>query len=171
MTSSPKQIPDFKSESEEREFWASHEVTELVPEEQWKPSRARRRQTTTFAIRLDHADVEKIRELALARGIGPTQLARSWLLDRLRLEQTVGELANPDADEEEVQIRRKVMDDLTEGIPPIVLGALAAFGIGVAVGDSVSKKKRADGRAEARRTASQRSTSKAPGAERSSANG
>ena len=137
-------IPDFRSEAEEREFWDSHDVTELVASDQWEKSGARgRAQTTTFAIRLNEADVEKIRALAHARGIGPTQLARMWLLDRIRLEQAAGELANPDADEQELQIRRKVLEDVSSEIPGIIIGALAAFGIGKKLGEAASKSKRA----------------------------
>lgn len=164
MTESPKRSAEFKSLAEERAFWDSQDATDLVPDGGWTGNGARAGKTTTFAIRLDHADVEKIRDLARARGIGPTQLARGWLLERLRLEQTVGELANPDADEEEIQIRRRVMSDLAEGIPPIVLGALAAFGIGAAIGDAVSKKKRAAARVETRRSVSEpKSRSRAAG--------
>ncbi len=168
MTQRARQLPDFKSESEEREFWESHDVTEFVPPEHWEPSGARRRQTTTFAIRLDHSDLERIRALARARGIGPTQLARSWLLDRLRLEQIAGELANPDADEEELQIRRKVMEDVADGIPTIVLGALAAFGIGAA-GEAASKKKRTATRVQGKSRARTKKANKSSGSERSSA--
>jgi hypothetical protein len=149
MTGSRAPLPELGNEAEEREFWQTHDATDVVPEAEWTRSGARPRQTTTFAIRLDQADIERIRALARARGIGPTQLARSWLLERLRLEQAVGELANPDADEHEIQIRRKVMDDLAQGIPDIVAGALLAFGIGAVVGQAVSKKRRAAARAEA----------------------
>lgn len=171
MTADDGGVPEFRTEAEEREFWDSHDAIDVVPEEEWTRSEVRSRPTTTFALRLDHADIERIRDLARARGVGPTQLARSWLLERLRLEQAVGELANPDADEHEIQIRRKVMDDLAEGIPAIVAGALVAFGIGSAVGQAVSKKRRAATRADAASTASQRSQTAPSASERRAARG
>lgn len=144
MTTKP--VPEFKSEAEEREFWDSTDLTDVVPKEKWKRNKSKRAPTTTFAVRLDQNAVDQIREIASARGIGATQLARAWMLDRLRLELAAGELANPDADERELQIRRAVMDDVAKNIPDLVLAALAAFGIGSAVGKS-SLQSQAIGRA------------------------
>lgn len=171
MTEQAHSIPEFKTEAEEREFWDSHDATDVVASDQWEQSGARRRPTTTFAIRLEHSDVEKIRVLARSRGIGPTQLARAWLLDRIRLEQAVGELANPEADEEELQIRRKVMEDVANGIPPIVAGALLAFGVGTAVGEAISKKKRASTRSQAASAARAQQARQGTGSERKAARG
>ena len=141
MTSA-KPVPDFKSEAEEREFWDSSDLTDVIPEQQWKKNKAKKGPTTTFAVRLDQQTVDQIREIAGARGIGATQLARAWILDRMKLELAAGELANPDADERELQIRRAVMDDVALNISDVVLGALAAFGIGAAVGKAASKATR-----------------------------
>ena len=135
-------VPEFNSEAEERAFWDSTDLTDVVSGEKWEKNKAKRAPTTTFAVRLDQNTVDQIREIAGARGIGPTQLARAWILDRLRLELAAGELANPDADERELQIRRAVMDDVAKNIPDVVLATLAAFGIGAAVGKAASRATR-----------------------------
>lgn len=142
MTRAKTPVPRFKSDAEEREFWDSTDLTDVVPTEKWERSRASRGPTTTFAVRLEQNALAQIREIASAREIGATQLARAWILDRLRLELAAGELANPEADERELQIRRAVMDDVAKNIPDLVLGALAALGIGAAVGKTASSAKR-----------------------------
>jgi hypothetical protein len=52
-----------------------------------RPSRAQ----ATFALRLDPAVVAELRDLARVRDVGPTQLVRSWVLERLELEHQRGE--------------------------------------------------------------------------------
>lgn len=58
------------------------------------PSRLRRVEVkrpsvprTTFALRLDPEVVEELRRLAADRGIGPTQLVRAWVTERLAAER------------------------------------------------------------------------------------
>jgi hypothetical protein len=38
---------------------------------------------TALAVRFDPADLDRLRERALAEGIGVTQLVRTWVLERL----------------------------------------------------------------------------------------
>lgn len=47
---------------------------------------------STFAIRLPQQVVDDIRRVAKERGLGATQLARLWLLDRLEVDRLAGVL-------------------------------------------------------------------------------
>ncbi|MBI3979355.1 MAG: hypothetical protein HY331_14325 [Chloroflexi bacterium] len=51
-----------------------------------RPVRARfaKRLSQALAVRLDQETLEKLREEARARGIGPTTLVRMWVLERLQ---------------------------------------------------------------------------------------
>lgn len=146
------------ADKDEAQFWDESDLTELGPEdlEPVEIRRPSRPLSTTFAVRLDQESVEQIRTIARARGIGPTQLARTWMLERLRLEARAGELANPDADEEELRIRRAVMDDVAEGIPDLVAVALLAVGVGAAGAHLGAKASQAKKRRDARKASEDR---------------
>ncbi len=77
-------IPDFKSREEEAEFWDTHDITDLT--EELKPVRVRfaKRLSEEITIRLTPEVLAELRSCAEARGIGPTTLARMWILERLR---------------------------------------------------------------------------------------
>jgi hypothetical protein len=92
MTNQKIEMPEFASIEDEREFWDTHNLTDIVPRSQWTVVR-KKRPATTFSIRLDGAVQEMIRSIAEARGVGPTELTRSWILERLRIEVEAGELA------------------------------------------------------------------------------
>jgi hypothetical protein len=58
--------------------------------------------------------------VAKAQQLGPTQLVRAWVLERLRLEQSVGVLAEPRSDfpaDFELTLRRTVVDTLMAKLP------------------------------------------------------
>jgi len=76
-----KHIPDFESYEEEADFWDTHDSTEF----EWEPVEVKvsRPLKVTFAIRLDPQTVEKLREVAASMGLGPTTLARMWILEKL----------------------------------------------------------------------------------------
>jgi hypothetical protein len=81
-TQAKKHIPDFESYEEEAEYWGTHDSTEF----EWKPIEmtVSRPLKVTYAIRLEPQTVEKIRKIAVNMGIGPTTLARMWILEKLR---------------------------------------------------------------------------------------
>src|SRR5688500_13624009 len=67
----------------------------------------------TFTIRLDQAALDSIRVIAELHGVGPTQLVRTWVLDRLALEREAGPLSELTTDypaDVERLIRTKVID-------------------------------------------------------------
>lgn len=82
-------MPEFRNEAEEREFWDTHDVTEVVSG-RWKKNATGRKLSSTFAIRLDPQAMKLVREIARAHELGPTQLVRKWVMDRLRLETDAG---------------------------------------------------------------------------------
>src|SRR5680860_112115 len=89
-----KQVPQFKTEAEERRFWDEHSAAEVFLASERKPNtEAKRPLSSTFAIRLDSHSVELIRQVAKAKGGGATQLARMWIMERLQIERDAGELA------------------------------------------------------------------------------
>ena len=80
----PSRIPEFSSREEEAAWWDTHDVTEYLDE--LKPARARFAENLSegITIRLDPETLGSLREQAKAKGIGPTTLARMWILERLR---------------------------------------------------------------------------------------
>jgi hypothetical protein len=80
-------IPEFKSVEEEAEFWDSHDLADYWQE--FKPVRVRMAKNLSepLTIRLDPETLAELRSRAKQKGIGPTTLARMWVLERLQGEQ------------------------------------------------------------------------------------
>lgn len=79
-----RRIPEFKSREEEAEFWDTHDLTDYWDE--LKPARVRfaKNLSEGITIRLDRGTLDQLRSRAREKGIGPTTLARMWILERLR---------------------------------------------------------------------------------------
>ena len=77
-------IPAFSSIEEEAAFWDTHDTTDY--EDEFKPVKVRfaRNLSQVLALRLEPQTLEELRELARKKGIGPTTLARMWILERLQ---------------------------------------------------------------------------------------
>jgi len=77
-------IPAFASIEEEAAFWDTHDTGDF--EAEFKPARVRfsKHLSQVLAVRLDQGTLEELRKRAHARGIGPTTLARMWILERLQ---------------------------------------------------------------------------------------
>ena len=77
----PKQIPEFKSEDEEREFWATRDSTEYLNWDQaeyvafpkLKPS------TKTISLRMPESMLDQIRVLANKRDVPYQSLIKVFL--------------------------------------------------------------------------------------------
>ena len=82
--SSKERIPEFKSIEEEAAFWDSHDTADF--EDEFKPVKVRFAKNLShgLTIRLDPDTLEKLREEASAKGIGPTTLVRMWVMEHLR---------------------------------------------------------------------------------------
>ncbi len=77
-------IPRFASREEEAEFWDTHDITEY--QDELKPVRVRfaKNLSEGITIRLDPETLRELRTRAREKGIGPTTLARMWILERLK---------------------------------------------------------------------------------------
>jgi hypothetical protein len=97
----------------ERSFYDDTDYAELDLQPADDVSVARRPEPrSTFALRLDGATIDLLRELAERRGTRPTQLARRWLVERLEIEQ--GGSARPRLEERVAELERRV-DRVTGG--------------------------------------------------------
>ena len=90
MTNQPRKksrIPRFKSREEEAEFWDTHSTTEF--EDEWKEVtlKVARPLIHTLAVRLDAKTIDALADLGHQKGLGPSTLARMWLLERLSQEE------------------------------------------------------------------------------------
>jgi predicted DNA binding CopG/RHH family protein len=83
---STRAIPEFPSRQQEAEFWDTHDTTDF--EAAFKPVRARfaRNLSEGVTIRFDKETLDELRARARAKGIGPSTLARMWVLEKLREE-------------------------------------------------------------------------------------
>ncbi len=94
-----KRVPRFKTEDEEREFWASHDSTEYVD---WakgkrvvlsnlKPS------VRTISLRLPESMLEKLKLIANKRDVPYQSLVKMFLAERIAEEIRSGSLRQPEA--------------------------------------------------------------------------
>ena len=72
-------IPTFRSDQVERDFWARHSVEEFAKDLTDLEIEIRPPRTEQIALRLYKKDLEVLRSLAAARGVGHTTLARTVL--------------------------------------------------------------------------------------------
>ncbi len=81
-------IPEFKSIQEEAEFWDKHDTTEY--EREFRPVKVTfaKNLSQGITVRFDAETLAELRALAREKGIGPTTLARMWILEQLRREET-----------------------------------------------------------------------------------
>ena len=77
-------IPQFASREEEANFWDTHDLADYWDE--FKPVKVRfaKNLSEGITIRFDRETLTKLRDLAREQGIGPTTLARMWILQHLR---------------------------------------------------------------------------------------
>lgn len=81
----PKPIPEFKSEDEEREFWATHDSADYIDWDQaervvfpkLKPS------TKTISLRLSESMLNELRVLANRQGVPYQSLIKVFLRERI----------------------------------------------------------------------------------------
>lgn len=78
-----KQIPKFKSEKEEADFWASHDSTDLLGETKEVKIKFVRPKKKLVSLRLDEKTIKELKKLAQKKGIGYLELVRMWVLENL----------------------------------------------------------------------------------------
>ena len=80
-----KEIPSFKNEDEEREFWATHDSTEYI---NWKKANKAvftnlKPSTKTISLRLPEHLLDEIKMMAHKRDVPYQSLIKIFLKDRL----------------------------------------------------------------------------------------
>lgn len=92
MTQKERQVkeplPEFQSREEMAEFWDTHDFTDYMDE--FKPAKVRfaKNLSEGITIRFDPQTLAELRSRAKKQGIGPTTLARMWVLERLEGERS-----------------------------------------------------------------------------------
>ncbi|MSQ14786.1 MAG: hypothetical protein EXR50_02860 [Dehalococcoidia bacterium] len=86
-TNATSRIPEFKSIEEEAEFWDTHDTTDF--EDEFKPVKVRfaKNLSESINIRFDPQTLAELRKLAHEKGVGPTTLARMWIMEHLKREK------------------------------------------------------------------------------------
>lgn len=74
----------FANREEEAAFWDSHDVSEYWDELQPVKLKVAKNLSKGITIRFDAETLEKLRQRAHEKGIGPTTLARMWILEHLQ---------------------------------------------------------------------------------------
>ena len=85
MAKELKEIPTFKSEEEEREFWATHDSTEYVD---WDKAEAvvlpkLKPSTKTISLRLPELMLNELRVIANKRDVPYQSLIKMFLKERI----------------------------------------------------------------------------------------
>jgi len=76
-------IPEFKSREEEAAFWDTHSFADYWDELTPVKVRFAKNLSEGITIRFDPETLAKLRQQAKRKGLGPTTLARMWILERL----------------------------------------------------------------------------------------
>lgn len=81
----PKKIPEFKSEDEERAFWASHDSSEYMD---WRTAERTvfpnlKPSTKTISLRIPASMLDELRQLANKRDIPYQSLIKHFLRERI----------------------------------------------------------------------------------------
>ena len=86
-TRTKSRIPRFRSLAEEAEFWDTHDSTEFEDEFKEVKIRVARPLVHVLAVRLDAKTIDQLAAVGRKKGVGPSTLARMWLLERLEREK------------------------------------------------------------------------------------
>jgi hypothetical protein len=86
--SKKKTLPDFRSEDEERDFWAGHDSTEFID---WRSARRQKfpklkPMLRTISLRLPVSMIEDLKVLANKRDVPYQSLLKVFLAERLKRE-------------------------------------------------------------------------------------
>ena len=89
MRGTKKRIPDFKSEDEERRFWANADSTKYIDWSSGKRSKFVRLKPTlrTISLRLPVSMIEALKVLANRRDVPYQSLLKVFLAERLARER------------------------------------------------------------------------------------
>lgn len=76
-------IPDFKTKEEEAKWFDTHDMTDYQNEFKTIRARFAKNLSEGITIRLDPKTLKKLRSQAHKKGVGPTTLARMWIMENL----------------------------------------------------------------------------------------
>jgi hypothetical protein len=78
-------VPRFAHEQEDAELWDTHSPLDFPDEiEEVELSVAQRIRKRGLTVKLDQSTIDQLDTIARQQGIGPSTVARMWILDRLR---------------------------------------------------------------------------------------
>jgi predicted DNA binding CopG/RHH family protein len=77
-------IPEFASREEEAAWWDSHDLADYQDEFKTVRARFAKNLSEGITVRLDSETLAELRQQAHEKGIGPTTLARMWIIEHLR---------------------------------------------------------------------------------------
>ncbi len=77
-------IPEFKNREEEAHFWETHSIADFQNEFKVVKARFAKNLSTGITIRFDTNTLMELRNLAKEKGVGPTTLARMWIMEHLK---------------------------------------------------------------------------------------
>src|SRR5437667_3734531 len=79
-------IPNFKTIAQEAQFWESHRLTDFADDgdEVSDVTFVERQPKKGMTLRLEPDTQAVLTQIARAKGIGPSTLARMWIIERLR---------------------------------------------------------------------------------------
>ncbi len=78
-----KPIPPFKTLEEEANFWDTHSAVDKI-DKGTVVGFHQANKTDTITIRFQPEHLQSLREEAMQKGVGPTTLARMWVLEHLK---------------------------------------------------------------------------------------
>jgi len=79
----PKPIKPFKTLEEEANFWDTHDTTMLGKVPLLELPLLEKEKVESLTLRLQKSIKRKLEKTARQKGIGPTTLARMWIVERL----------------------------------------------------------------------------------------
>ena len=84
-----KQLPVFKNEDDEREFWATHDLTDVFDPEKRRIVAFPNLQlaTETITLRVSSPMLEGLKALAHKRDVPYQSLMKQWLAEKLQAER------------------------------------------------------------------------------------
>ena len=78
-------VPEFRDEREAGDFWDTHSPLDYPDEfQKVEVEFARPLIKKGLTVKLNENTLKELREVAQAKGVGPSTLARMWILEHLR---------------------------------------------------------------------------------------
>ncbi|MEX1021481.1 MAG: CopG family antitoxin [Litorilinea sp.] len=77
-------IPEFASREQEAEFWDTHDFGDYWEETEAVDVKFAKNLTENLTVRLSTSALALLRREANEKGVGPSTLARMWIVEHLR---------------------------------------------------------------------------------------